>query len=196
MAWLKFLQDPSSFWKLGGRCGLVESKCFRVEVLSSRSLTSRSVNGSQNLNSACCAYFAQKILIQSNFFFRFLDTSTPREFCFVPLIQTISTCWHLFFDILKRIFRSLARIFHSFFDCLTLFFDPSDNFFRPDDTFNFRSLQTFLSICWHPFFSTCWHLSSTSCQNFYRLENTTFRSDDTFIFWFSRPWDTIFSVSW
>ena len=166
----------------------------RVEVFSGRSLIESKSNKSKCQRIAKFKFGLLCLFCPKN--------SHPIEFFFSiswhfdSSGQTISTCWHSFFDILKRIFRSLARIFHSFFDCLTLFFDPSDNFFRPDDTFNFRSLQTFLSICWHPFFSTCWHLSSTSCQNFYRLENTTFRSDDTFIFWFSRPWDTIFSVSW
>ena len=94
--------------------------------------------------SACCAYFAQKILIQSNFFsiywhfdslgilFRSVDTNN------IDLLTFI-------FDSLKRIFRLLALIFLIFFDCLkpffdrlTLFFDPLDNYFRPDDTFNFR----------------------------------------------------------
>ena len=144
---------------------------------------SRSVNGSRKKNSACCAYFAQKILIQSIFFFRFLDTSTPLEFCFVPLVRIISTCWHLFSIVWNEFSVRWLFFFDClkpFFDRLTQIFDRFDTYFRPDDTFNFRSVNHFVRFVDILFFSARWNLFSTSCHNFYRLQKTTFRSDDTF----------------
>ena len=91
---LKLLAELATIQLLYEVDGGVASR--RVEVLSGRSPNESKSNGPK------CQQIEKKIRLvapilpkkfsSNRIFFRFIDTSTLWEFCFVPLIRIISTC--------------------------------------------------------------------------------------------------------